>query len=315
MIYTITLNPAIDKIIEVDGHLTKKKTNRVRKHEYDLGGKGLHVSNVMNQFGVENTALGFIGERNERLMLKILDEKGIHHQLIREPDKETRECIVILDDSKDGSTMITGAGFEISYERFGKLLSFIQKKVQEEDVVVVAGSLPPDMCMTQFEQLLMQIKQTSCFLACDLSGDALKKAVEVGVDFIKPNQHEIQDLELPKDVPLIGQLEQLARNIQYVVVSLGEKGCYMAHKDSIYKIMAPAVEEVNDTGAGDVFVGAFIAQLAKRAPLETMIRYAVGCSASKVTHRNCTDFDIEHAKSLFQQIKIKQVEVEQNALS
>lgn len=307
MIYTITLNPAIDRLVQVRGYLTRKKTNRVSHVEYDLGGKGLHVSNVLTRFGIENEALGYIGSSNQELLERILKSKNIHHNLLVEVGASTRECIVVVDESNDGSTMITEDGFHVSDENHQNLLHFIKESIKKNDVVIIAGSMPPNYTISHLVEIINTLKSQECFIACDLSGEALSAVVKMEVNFIKPNQHEIEILLENKDSNLIENIKKLARKIDYVVVSLGKNGSYIAHRDELFHVSPPTVEEQNDTGAGDVFVGTFIAQLVKGAKLETIIKYATGCSASKVTKHNSTDFDIEEAEAYFSEIKITKV--------
>ncbi|PAD39702.1 1-phosphofructokinase family hexose kinase [Terribacillus sp. 7520-G] len=315
MIYTVTLNPAIDRLIQTSGMLTKKKTNRVKTAEYDLGGKGFHVSHVLSKFGIENIALGFIGSENQLQMEKILRAKQVTHQLIVEKNASTRECIVLIDEESQGSTMVTGSGFRISRTNHEKLIFQLQKLLKKDDMLVLAGSLPPDYTLKQLKEIIDVGKRAGSFIACDLSGDALKLAVKMEVDFIKPNQFELEELLTPAMESMKDRLLVLNESVPYIAASFGEEGSYVVHAGEIYRVFPPKVKEVNDTGAGDVFVGSFLAQLALRANLETAIAYATACSASKVTKRNCTDFDLIQAGQMLPMIKIKKLEVNPDAIS
>ncbi|MFP3722948.1 1-phosphofructokinase family hexose kinase [Niallia circulans] len=307
MIYTITLNPAIDRLIKVKGTLSKKRTNRVQQIEYDLGGKGLHVSHVLTKFKIENKALGYIGKTNQPLMENILARKNICHHLLAEDGASTRECIVVLDDTHAGSLMITENGFSVSEENHFKLINFLNQFLTEKDIVIIAGSMPPNYTIAQLLEIINTIKHKKCFIACDLSGEALAAVVDKGINFIKPNQYEVEVLFQNKQTTLIQKMKELTRQIDYVVVSLGKDGSYVAHKDFLYQVTSPTVKEQNDTGAGDVFVGTFIAQLVQGKNLETIMKYATGCSASKVTKQNSTDFDVKEAESYFSSISIKKL--------
>ncbi|WP_312092968.1 1-phosphofructokinase family hexose kinase [Niallia sp.] len=307
MIYTITLNPAIDRLIKIKGTLTKKLTNRVQNVEYDLGGKGLHVSNVLTKFNIENEALGYIGEVNQQLMGNILAKKSIRHHLLVEDGASTRECMVVMDDTNAGSLMITENGFHVSEKSHYKLIDFLNQFVTKKDIVVIAGSMPPNYTIAQLQEIINTIKSKNSFIACDLSGEALAAVVDMGINFIKPNQYEVQVLLRDTNTTLIQKIEELARLIDYVVVSLGKGGSYVAHKNAIYHVSSPSVQEQNDTGAGDVFVGTFIAQLVKGKDLQTIMKYATGCAASKVTKHNSTDFDVKEAESYFDRISIKKL--------
>ncbi|MBM5696298.1 1-phosphofructokinase family hexose kinase [Listeria seeligeri] len=308
MIYTITLNPAIDRLLFINGELEKRKTNRVIKTAFDCGGKGLHVSGVLSKFGIKNEALGIAGSNNLDQLYTILEEKHINHDFLVEAGTSTRECFVVLSDDTNGSTMIPEAGFSVSQTNKTNLLKQIAKKVKKEDMVVIAGSPPPHYTLSDFKELLETVKNTGAFLACDSSGDYLKLAVQLGVDFIKPNEEEVVAILAEKTESLEENIRTLALEIPYLVVSLGGKGSICAHNGKLYQAIPPTVKERNDTGAGDVFVGAFIAGLAMNMPIMETLKVATGCSASKVMQLDSSNFDLEAAGQLKNQVSIIQLE-------
>ncbi|MBC1884311.1 1-phosphofructokinase [Listeria seeligeri] len=308
MIYTITLNPAIDRLLFINGELEKRKTNRVIKTAFDCGGKGLHVSGVLSKFGIKNEALGIAGSNNLDQLYTILEEKHINHDFLVEAGTSTRECFVVLSDDTNGSTMIPEAGFSVSQTNKTNLLKQIAKKVKKEDMVVIAGSPPPHYTLSDFKELLETVKNTGAFLACDSSGDYLKLAVQLGVDFIKPNEEEVVAILAEKAESLEENIRTLALEIPYLVVSLGGKGSICAHNGKLYQAIPPTVKERNDTGAGDVFVGAFIAGLAMNMPIMETLKVATGCSASKVMQLDSSNFDLEAAGQLKNQVSIIQLE-------
>ncbi|MBC1429420.1 1-phosphofructokinase [Listeria seeligeri] len=308
MIYTITLNPAIDRLLFINGELEKRKTNRVIKTAFDCGGKGLHVSGVLSKFGIKNEALGIAGSNNLDQLYTILEEKHINHDFLVEAGTSTRECFVVLSDDTNGSTMIPEAGFSVSQTNKTNLLKQIAKKVKKEDMVVIAGSPPPHYTLSDFKELLETVKNTGAFLACDSSGDYLKLAVQLGVDFIKPNEEEVVAILAEKAESLEENIRSLALKIPYLVVSLGGKGSICAHNGKLYQAIPPVVKERNDTGAGDVFVGAFIAGLAMNMPIMETLKVATGCSASKVMQLDSSSFDLEAAGQLKNQVSIIQLE-------
>ncbi|MBC1831973.1 1-phosphofructokinase family hexose kinase [Listeria seeligeri] len=308
MIYTITLNPAIDRLLFINGELEKRKTNRVIKTAFDCGGKGLHVSGVLSKFGIKNEALGIAGSNNLDQLYTILEEKHINHDFLVEAGTSTRECFVVLSDDTNGSTMIPEAGFSVSQTNKTNLLKQIAKKVKKEDMVVIAGSPPPHYTLSDFKELLETVKNTGAFLACDSSGDYLKLAVQLGVDFIKPNEEEVVAILAEKTESLEENIRSLALKIPYLVVSLGGKGSICAHNGKLYQAIPPVVKERNDTGAGDVFVGAFIAGMAMNMPIMETLKVATGCSASKVMQLDSSSFDLEAAGQLKNQVSIIQLE-------
>lgn len=306
MIYTITLNPTIDRLLFLEGTLTKGKNNRLRKVAYDIGGKGHHGSYAMNQLGAKNQALGFCGTTNQSKLEKILSQKGIDHDFVEVFGKPTRESYVILEEGVGGSILITERGFQITDYDSELLYEKIEQKVQAEDLVLIAGSLPPGFDLQQLVTLLKQLKQIGCFIACDLSGEALTKAVEIGVDFIKPNRFEIQEL-IPSDADFQDAVRDLSKKVDYVVVSLGKDGSMCSHADELYEVSTPDVKLINDTGAGDCFVGTFLASLSLNQPLEECLSLASACAADHVQYNDSTTFNLKDARKLQKEVTVKKM--------
>ncbi len=307
MIVTITLNPAIDRLLLVDGTLTKRKTNRIKAVSFDCGGKGIHVSHVLSRFGVPNLALGITGSRNLEQLQAILKQKGIKHDFIVENGVSTRECIVITDSETSGSTMITEQGFEISELSHQALMNKVKERVAIADIVVIAGSPPPSYPAAYLQELLEVVTRSGCFVACDLSGPALQLAVKLGVDFIKPNEHELLELVGHEVTDPVAVLRALADQVGCIVASMGKLGCYCLHEGDIYQVTPPDVVEKNDTGAGDVFVGSFIACLAQGKSIEEILTMASASAASKVMQADSSSFDLTEAKRLRRQVVVRKL--------
>lgn len=306
MIYTITLNPTIDRLLFLEGTLTKGKNNRLRKVAYDIGGKGHHGSYAMNQLGVKNQALGFSGTINASKLEKILSDKGIIYDFVEVYGKPTRESYVILEEGIGGSILITEKGFNITDYDIELLYEKIEKKVQEEDMVLIAGSLPPEFELRDLEDLVKRLKKIGCFIACDLSGEALKKAVEIGVDFIKPNRFEIEEL-IPSGDNFLDHIKELSKKVDYVIVSLGKDGSVCSHAGEVHQVSVPTVELVNDTGAGDCFVGTFLASLSLSKPLTECLSLASACAANQVQYNDSTTFNIKDARKLQKEVTVKKL--------
>ncbi|MFD1449045.1 1-phosphofructokinase family hexose kinase [Oceanobacillus profundus] len=303
MNYTITLNPAIDRLIFLDEKMESRKTNRITDVAYDIGGKGTHGSYAMSKLGVKNIALGFIGGLNSDKFQRILDAKGITNGFTTLKGQATRECYVVIDHDSSGTTMLTERGVKLSRNDVDTFMTNLQKTVKAKDRVLIAGSLPQGFSLEDLKRMIRLLKEIGCFVACDLSGDALKLAVEIGVDFIKPNEFEVKELNRAEE-NIVTTLQILNQKIPYIVVSLGKDGSYCIHEGDVYRVKSPPVKEVNDTGAGDCFVGAFLSGLTKNYSIEETLRLASACAASKVMHNDSTTFNLDEVSDLKQQVEI-----------
>ncbi|MTW85982.1 hexose kinase [Virgibacillus dakarensis] len=306
MIYTITLNPAIDRLLYLERVMESRKTNRIIDVAYDIGGKGTHGSYTISKLGVDNVALGFMGDLNADKFQQVLTSKKITHDFCLVKGQATRECYIVIDRNTSGTTMLTEKGLTIPRHSVERFLDMLKTRVNSNDMVLIAGSLPTGFELPDLEKMITILKEAGCFIACDLSGETLKMAVELNVDFIKPNEFELTDLnEDGKDQ--IDFLRSLNNKIKYVVASLGEDGSYCIYNQEVYKVIPPKVKELNDTGAGDCFVGAFLAGVSKGYSIKETIRLASACAASKVTHSDSSTFDLEDIEKLKTQVEINRI--------
>ncbi|RSL33942.1 1-phosphofructokinase family hexose kinase [Salibacterium salarium] len=303
MIYTITLNPAIDRLLYFDEKIEPKKTNRITNVSYDIGGKGTHASYTMTKLGVENTALGFMGSLNAEKFIRILDSKGICSSFTLIDGHSTRESYVAVDIKQSSTTMMTEQGFTVSKKNINQFMKQLKTSVEHGDIILIAGSLPVGFCLDDLKELINWLKNKGCFVACDLSGNALKTAVQIGVDFIKPNEFEVKELNEDNE-DLVPFLKRLNHSIPYIVTSLGKNGSYCVHENKVYRGLPPRVEAVNDTGAGDCFTGAFLSGLSNQYSLVETLSLATACAASKVKHSDSSTFDLKDVQNLKKQVQI-----------
>lgn len=302
----MTLNPAIDRLIFVNEALQKGKTNRIERVLYDIGGKGIHGSYTMGKLGVENQALGFVGLTNQPQLYELLRTKSIQHDFIELPNVATRECYVVREAGLQGSTMFTEKGFQVDVQSKIALQNKVAAKVKAHDMVLIAGSLPENYSLAQLSSLIQLLKSKNCYVACDLSGEALKTAVSLGVDFIKPNFHELTEL-VGAEEDIQTSLKKLHEKVPCIVASRGKEGSYCIYQEKVYHVQAPEVVEKNDTGAGDCFVGAFLAQLSQKKSMIDCLKLATGCAASKVQQEDCSSFNVAKANELAEKVVINKL--------
>lgn len=311
MIYTVTLNTAIDRVFHISGQLRRKHNNRITQESYDIGGKATHVSVVLSSLNIPNIATGFIGTTNKRILLDLLQDKGVSCDFIEQEGSAIRESLVLIDESGLGSYMITEKGFEIRVQTYRNLLEKLTNSVQAGDLVVLAGSPPAGISVEKYNEILKAVKVQNGRVIVDAAGDFLKAAVTMQPTLIKPNEFEFEELVGKPLTSLIDYAREillvLEQGVEYVIVSLGKEGSLVGHGREVLQVIPPRVKEVNDTGCGDVFVGGLTAKLYENCSLEEMIIFATALGASKATQQNSSDFSLEQAKALEKEVTIKRI--------
>jgi 1-phosphofructokinase family hexose kinase len=308
MIITVTLNPALDKIIFL-AELIKNYNNRTKKLVYDIGGKATHVSVVLSSMGVENIATGILAGRNGKHVQKLLIDKNVTCDFVWQEGDETRESYIIVPENEEGSYMITQRGFAVTDETFEKLKNKLKKLVNEDDIVVFSGGPPPKITVEMYRQLLQIVKNKKAKLITDVSREYLLEAINEKPYLIKPNEiefKEIVDKDINTEEEYVEEIKGLIdKGVEIVALSLGKKGSIIGTKNKIIRIYPPNVIEVNDTGCGDVFLGGAVAMISQNKELEDIFTFATAISSSKATKEGSSEFCLKETNELMKKVEIK----------
>ena len=259
MIYTVTFNPSLDYIVSVDD-FQLGLTNRTRSELLLPGGKGVNVSVILKNLGIESTALGFVAGFTGAEITRKVEEMGVRSDFI--PGKEGISRINVKLKSIDG-TEINGMGPDIGRDKMAELMEKL-KVLGQGDVIVLAGSIPTAMPDDIYSWILEQLEGRGVTSVVDATGDLLLNVLKYHPFLIKPNSHELGDifgvkLKAREDVvPYAKKLQEMgARN---VLVSMAGEGAVLAAEDgSVYDAPAPKGVLVNAVGSGDSMVAGFTA--------------------------------------------------------
>jgi 1-phosphofructokinase len=264
MVYTITLNPALDRTLWVE-KIQPDDSNRIEREERYAGGKGIDVSKVLTTLEVRNNALGFIGGfAGEEVEGRLLNE-GINCDFIR-ISGETRTNIVVNDMSNKKQTVFSASGPEIRPYELMRIMHKVER-LERPDIVVISGSLPPGIHPEIYRKLVAIAKDKGARVILDTDGNALRVGIQGFPEVIKPNIHELSRLvgtEL-KGIDVITRAALTVHNqgVKIVLVSMGAKGILLVSKNKRYLASPPKVKVKNTIGAGDSAVAGFVYGLVK----------------------------------------------------
>lgn len=259
MIYTVTFNPSLDYIVSVED-FQLGMTNRTDSELLLPGGKGINVSTVLKNLGIENTALGFIaGFTGDEIRRKV-EEIGVKADFIQIREGVSR--INLKLKSIDG-TEINGQGPDIGKEKVEELLSRLDG-LREGDVLVLAGSIPASMPDDIYKNIMKRLTGKGIMIAVDATRDLLVNVLEYHPFLIKPNNHELGEI-FDTEIRTREEVIPYARKLQEmgacnVLVSMAGEGAVLAASDgSCHMAPAPKGDLVNAVGAGDSMVAGFLA--------------------------------------------------------
>ena len=279
MIYTVTFNPSIDYIATCE-NFRLGETNRTSKELMYPGGKGINVSIVLSNLGIENTALGFVAGFTGKEIVKMLNKENIATDFI-EIDKGLSRINVKLRSNEESE--LNGMGPEIDDEAIRKLYEKLDKLIAK-DTLVISGSIPSCMPKTIYSDILEYLKGRNIDIVVDATKDLLMNVLPYHPFMIKPNNHELGELfnvELNTQDEVIPYARKLReKGARNVIVSMAGKGAVMVDENNdVYKMEAPKGKVMNSVGAGDSLVAGFIYGCKKLNNYEKAFKFGV-CTGS-----------------------------------
>ena len=294
MICTVTFNPSLDYIVSVED-FKLGLTNRTSSELMLPGGKGINVSTVLMNLGIENTALGFMAGFVGDEIVRKLEEMGVRSDFIRIPEGVSR--INLKLKSIDG-TEINGMGPDIAADQVSALREKINQ-LKAGDILVLAGSIPQSMPDTIYMDIMADLQDKGVEIAVDATRDLLMNVLPYRPFLIKPNNHELGEIfgvELKKREEVIPYAKKLQeKGAKNVLVSMAGEGAVLIDENGReYMSPVPKGKVVNAVGAGDSMVAGFIAGYLEKKDYEYAFHMGIASgSASAFSEQLATRAEVE----------------------
>ncbi len=280
MIYTVTLNPAIDFVINMDNPLLGT-INRSESEALYCGGKGINVSSVLKELGIESIATGFLAGFTGKEIEDTLNAKGIQTDFVHLESGFSRINVKIRSDEE---TDINTKGPKISDYDIHLLIKKLEN-IKSDDVLVLSGSAPKNADDTIYAKILSKVAKSGAMTVVDTTKKKLLNTLEYQPFLVKPNIHELMETFNAK-ISTLHDVEKYAIKLQNlgaknVLVSMGDKGSVLFSEDKQVIIQsAPNGEAVNTVGAGDSMVAGFIAGYLKTKDYKYALKLATACGSA-----------------------------------
>ena len=284
MIYTVTLNPALDKTATVE-NLRLDSVNRISELRVDPGGKGINVSKVVRELGAKTVAIALLGGHTGTMLRNMLAELGIECKVL-EVEGETRTNLKIKDPALKTNTDINEPGPEVTDEQLRGMLDGLVGEVGGGDIVVLSGSLPRGAAADTYKVWVAALKKTGAKVYLDADGAKLVRGIEAKPDLIKPNEIELGAMmgrTLDADEKIVEAARELIDGgLDRVMVSMGGAGALYVARDVTIKANPVKVPVGSTVGAGDSVVAALAYAQDKGLGLEDTMRLAMATGAANV---------------------------------
>lgn len=292
MIYTVTFNPSIDYVINVENFEPGIVNRLVSEHKY-AGGKGINVSRVLKNLDIPNKALGFIGGFTGRFIADSLQDQGVETDFIEVSD-DTRINVKLKSNEE---TEINGAGPNVNQESLNKLFKKIEA-LNSNDFLVLAGNVQKLLPRTIYSTIQEKFSHKGMKVVVDTTGEALTATLKYNPFLIKPNNHELEEIF---NVKINGREElihygQKLREMgaENVVISMAGEGALLLCNEGVYHASAPKGIVKNSVGAGDSLIAGFIANYSQSSDAVEALRWGAATgSATAFSMDLCKKEDVE----------------------
>jgi 1-phosphofructokinase family hexose kinase len=303
LIYTVTINPAVDKILFLDEFL-RSRTNRLTRTLETIGGKGTHVSINLSLMGVQSTALGISLGENGKKIEKMLAGWDVQVQFLHYglPGIESRTNYQVVENSSHISTMLAERGPVLPTSITDDLLKQIHGCIKPGDMLVLTGDASNVEDVGIYSKLTLAAKQLGAKVFLDASGYYLKQSLNSSPFLIKPNFEElcfIAGKDLKTDAEIVAAIHSLdGFNLPMVAMTWGGNGAIVKSGGDFYRVKPIKIQAVNEGGCGDAFLSAIIAGVERSTPIHETLKNAAAVAAAAAEFESTVGFDPARAEEL-----------------
>ena len=309
MITTVSLNPCIDRLAEVE-RFDFGGLNRVVGGRYDAGGKGLNVALVVTRLGLDAECIGLMYKENGRVFENRLLANGTAYEFVWREGR-ARTNVKLYDRGTGVMTEINEPGETVNEEQLKKVKELVLQHAESSDFIVFSGSLPPGCPVDFYQTLIREVDGLGCRAVLDADGERLVKGIEARPFMIKPNRFELETMlgERLDSIPRVrdAALKLIDRGIQVVAVSLGAGGALITDGRETYFAPKLEVEVKSTVGAGDSMVAGLTAGFLAEEPLEEVFRRGVACATAMCMTEGSKTFEKPMYKKALEMVKLQKL--------
>lgn len=309
MINTVTLNPALDKILAFD-RLKLNNTNRLHLSHDSIGGKGTHISVDLSVMGIKSRAFGVLFGETGKKILSMLQRHDIETAFLYYDTGESRTNYVLIDEDRN-CTLLCEKGPLLDEKIIIDLLSLIDSRINHGDIIAISGDASNIKGVNFNVELMSVAKKHGCRVVLDADGRFLKTGVQTSPYLIKPNVAELSELcgeTLNNTEDIMKAVKKLEKfGIEYIVVTCGKSGSVVRNKGKFYLASAPDVETANTVGCGDAYLSGLLKGIEENWPVEKVLRCAAAAGAAKTMNLETAGFDREVMYSLMDRIIVEEL--------
>lgn len=308
MILTVTLNPALDRLVFVENLHWHEKNIALETHTFACG-KGYSVAKALAALGIDTIALGFVGFADIDFYKRALESRGIHLAIV--PIAATRTNIKLIERDKGRETEINERGVAVLPDQLEQLRHSYSAQVAQVQFVILSGSLAPRVPPTFYAELVTEARRHNIRSLVDTSGEPLGPAMQTHPYVLRLNRWELEEVTgrplLSNEDRIEAAKSLLGKGTEYVAVSFGADGALLIHATGSWIAHTPQVQVVNAIGSGDVMSAGLADGLLRGDAPDVTLRWATALATASVITLESGVVDIGAARNLLAQVTVERL--------
>ena len=308
MIKTVTLNPAVDKTVEINDFKVGE-VNRISSMRLDAGGKGINVAKTIKELGGSSIATGFLAGRNGDYIKNCLNRMLVSNDFLF-VEGETRTNLKVVDRQNQTNTDINEPGLiEITEEDLSRLEEKIFSDMSKDDILVLSGSVPSNVPMSIYREWTERANQSGIRVLLDADRELLEEGIKAKPYLVKPNLAELEILMNRKlndknEIVSAGR-SLLHMGIKMAAISLGGDGAVFFHGEHAIYAEGIKVSVKSTVGAGDAMVAALAFAISRDDPFEKAVALSVAAGTANVASAGTQPPNIKDVLNYEAQVNLK----------
>ncbi|HTC35282.1 MAG TPA: hexose kinase [Bryobacteraceae bacterium] len=306
MILTVTINPSVDRNIQVDRLVFEDRAYILSRSD-SAGGRGMNASRVLDSFGAKTLAVVTSGGASGQRLEKLAAKAGFPVKVV--PIHNESRVNLTITDKQGLALRLNEQGPVITPEELLRVEKAVASRLESATWLMLCGSIPPGVSTDFYTKLIGMARERKVKTLLDTDSDALLHGIEAGPSIVSPNQPEAERL-LNRALITRAQFLEAAQRIKAmgadaVMLSLGGRGVVAVNENQLLEVIPPRTDAVSPLGAGDALAAAYVWAATKRKDFADCVRWAVAAGTASAKLPGLEFASLEQTKEVYRAVEVR----------
>jgi 1-phosphofructokinase family hexose kinase len=306
LILTVTINPSVDRNIEVDRLVFEDRAYILSRSD-SAGGRGMNASRVLHSFGAKTLAIVTSGGMNGPRLEKLAAKSGFPVKTV--PIHNEIRVNLTITDKQGLAIRLNERGPKITPEELTRVEKVVANRLESATYLMLCGSIPPGVSSDFYTKLIRMARASKVKTLLDTDGDALLHGIEASPTIVSPNQPEAERL-LNRALITRAQFLEAATRIkamgaEAVMLSLGGRGVVAVNDNQLLEVIPPRTDAVSPLGAGDALAAAYVWAATKKKDFAECVRWAVAAGTASAMQPGLIFANLEQTKEVYKSVEVR----------